>query len=56
MPRVFVVVLCNLFNYFVVLGFELRAYTSNHTTSPVFVMSFFEIGSHELFALSGFES
>jgi ascorbate-specific PTS system EIIC-type component UlaA len=39
----------------VVLGFELRAYTSSHFTSPVFVMGFFAIGSHELFAWAGFK-
>jgi hypothetical protein len=38
-----------LFFFFVVLGFELRAYTLSHSTSPTFVMGFFEIGSHELF-------
>jgi hypothetical protein len=32
-----------------VLGLELRAYTLSHSTSPFFVMGFFEIGSHELF-------
>jgi hypothetical protein len=38
-----------------VLGFEVRAYTLSHSTSPFFVMEFFEIGSHELFALAGFK-
>jgi hypothetical protein len=32
----------------VVLGFELRAYTLSHSTSPFFVMGFFEIESHDL--------
>jgi hypothetical protein len=41
--------------YFAVLGFELRAYTSSHSTSPFFVMGFFEIGSYKLFAQAGFE-
>jgi hypothetical protein len=41
--------------FFVVLGFELRAYTLNHSTTPFFIMGFFEIGSHELFARTGFE-
>jgi hypothetical protein len=42
---------------FVVLGFELRAYTLSHTTShpSFFCEGFFEIGSHELFAQAGFE-
>jgi hypothetical protein len=39
----------------VVLGFELRAYTLSHSTSPFFVMDFSKIGSHELFAWAGFE-
>jgi hypothetical protein len=38
----------------VVLGFELRIYTFSHSTNH-FVASFFEIGSHELFARAGFE-
>jgi hypothetical protein len=42
--------------FFAVLGLELRAYTLSHSTSPIFVMGFFEIGSHELFAQAGFES
>jgi hypothetical protein len=33
----------------VVLGLELRTYTFSHSISPVFVVGFFEIGSHELF-------
>jgi hypothetical protein len=33
------------FFFFVVLGFELRAYPLSHSTSPVFVLGFFEIGS-----------
>jgi hypothetical protein len=39
----------------VVLGFELRAYTLSHSTSPFFVKGFFEIGSPELFVQAGFE-
>jgi hypothetical protein len=27
------------------VGFELRAYTLNHSTSPFFVLGFFKIGS-----------
>jgi hypothetical protein len=37
------------------LGFELRAYTLSHSTSSLFVMGFFEIGSHKLFAQAGIE-
>jgi hypothetical protein len=40
---------------FAVLGFELRAYTLSYSTSPFFVMGFFEIGSQELLAWAGFE-
>jgi hypothetical protein len=36
--------------FFLVLGFELRAYTLSHSTSPFFVMDFFEIESFKLFA------
>jgi hypothetical protein len=43
------------FFFFEVLGFELRAYTLSHSTRPFFVMVFFKIGSHELFARAGFE-
>jgi hypothetical protein len=39
-----------LFVCFAVLGLELRAYTLSHSTSPIFVMDFFEIGSPELFS------
>jgi hypothetical protein len=39
----------------VVLGFELRAYTLSHSTSPFFIMGFFKIGSRELFAWAGLE-
>jgi hypothetical protein len=39
----------------VVLGFELKAYTLSHSTSPIFVIFFFDIGIHELFARAGFE-
>jgi hypothetical protein len=38
-----------------VQGFELRAYTLSHSTSTVFVMVFFKIGSQELFARAGFK-
>jgi hypothetical protein len=40
---------------FVVLGFELKAYTLSHSTSPFFVMSFFQIGYCELFSQADFE-
>jgi hypothetical protein len=46
--------------FFVVLGFELRAFTLSHSTSPIFffffVMGIFEIGSHELVAWDDFKS
>jgi hypothetical protein len=38
------------FFFFVVLGFELRAYTLSCSTSPLFIYLCFEIGSCELFA------
>jgi hypothetical protein len=41
--------LLSLFFPFAVLGFEFRTYTLTHSTSPFFVMGFFEIGSEELF-------
>jgi hypothetical protein len=40
--------------FFVVLGFELRAFTLSHSTSPFLVMGFMT-GSLELFALAGLE-
>jgi hypothetical protein len=36
-----------------VLEFELRAYTSSHSTNPFFVKGFFKTGSHEMFAQGG---
>jgi hypothetical protein len=55
----FISVLLTLFIYsfihLVVLGFELRAYTLNHFTSPFCDAFFFKIGSRELFAPVGFE-
>jgi hypothetical protein len=36
--------------FFAVLVFELRAFTLSHSTIPIFVKGFSEIGSHELFA------
>jgi hypothetical protein len=41
--------------FFAVLGLELRVFTSSHSTSPISVKGFFEIGSHELFAGAGFK-
>jgi hypothetical protein len=35
----------------VVLGFELRAYTLSHSTSPFFMLGIFEIGSHRTICL-----
>jgi hypothetical protein len=35
-----------LFFFFEVLGFELRAYTSSHSTSAFIVMGFFATGPH----------
>jgi hypothetical protein len=43
------------FFFYAVLGIELRAFTLSHSTSP-FLWSVFEIGSHELFAQTGFWS
>jgi hypothetical protein len=43
------------FFFFPILGLELRAYTLRHSTSPFFVMGFFDIGSGELFAQAGFK-
>jgi hypothetical protein len=40
----------------VVLGLELRAFSLNHSTSPIFVKGFFEIRSHKLFAQGDFKS
>jgi hypothetical protein len=53
--NLFIIYLNYYYYYFVVLGFELRAFTLNHSTSPIFVMGFFEIRSHEPFAWAGFE-
>jgi hypothetical protein len=39
-----------IFFFFVVVGFELRAYTLSHSASPFLMMTFFEIGFLELFA------
>jgi hypothetical protein len=43
------------FFFFVVLEFALRASTLRNSTSPLFVLDFFEIGSQKLFAWAGFE-
>jgi hypothetical protein len=50
---VFVSMECDFF--FVVLGFELRAYTLSYPSIPFFVMCFFQIGSREWFAQDGFK-
>jgi hypothetical protein len=42
-------------DFFLVLEFEHRTYTLSHSTSPFFIISFFEIGSCELFAQADFE-
>jgi hypothetical protein len=42
--------------FFAVLGFELRAYSLSHSTSPFLVLDTFEIGSCELLAWTGFKS
>jgi hypothetical protein len=39
----------------VVLGLELKTFTLSHAASPFFVVGFFELGSHELFAWAGFK-
>jgi hypothetical protein len=41
--------------FFLVPGLALRAYILSHSTSPIFVLGIFEIGSCELFAGAGFE-
>jgi hypothetical protein len=40
--------------FFEILGFELRAYTLSHSTSPFLVKGIFKIRS-QLFAWAGFE-
>jgi hypothetical protein len=37
-------------------GVWTQAYTLSHSTSPFFCDGFFEIGSHKLFVLAGFET
>jgi hypothetical protein len=44
-----------LFFAFAVLGLELKAYTLSLSTSPFFVIGFFKMGSHEVFAQAGFK-
>jgi hypothetical protein len=46
----FLIFVFHFFLVLVVLGLELMVYTLNHSTSPFYVMGFFEIGSYELFA------
>jgi hypothetical protein len=45
----------SLLFFLAVLGFELRAYTLSHSTSPMFVMGFLKTGSRKIFAQTGFE-
>jgi hypothetical protein len=45
----------SLFVCFAVLELELKAYTLSHSTSPFFVMGFFEIGLLELCAQASFK-
>jgi hypothetical protein len=61
--NIIVVYLLNIFTYFwqywffgffLVLGLELRAYTLSHSTSPIFMKGFFEIGSLKLLARLAF--
>jgi hypothetical protein len=47
--------LCVSSFFFVVLELELRTYTLNHSTSPLFVVGFLKIDSYKLFAWAGFE-
>jgi hypothetical protein len=42
-----------IYLFIAVLGFELRAYTLSHSTSPFLWWVFFEIGSWEQFVLAG---
>jgi hypothetical protein len=43
------------FVFFAAMVFGLRDCILSHSTSPLFVIYFFEIGSHELFAWAGFK-
>jgi hypothetical protein len=43
------------FFFFLGLGFELRAFTLSHSTSPVVVKGFSSQGLAELFAQAGFK-
>jgi hypothetical protein len=44
-----------LFFFFAVLGLELRAYTLSQSTSPFFVMVFFQDSFFKLVAWAGFK-
>jgi hypothetical protein len=47
---------CQCFFFFFFLCWGLNsAYNSSHSTSPIFVMGFFKIGSHKLFVPAGFK-
>jgi hypothetical protein len=43
------------FFFFAVLEFELKAFTLSHSTSPILVICFSEVGLGELFAQVGFK-
>jgi hypothetical protein len=43
------------FIFFAILGFELRAYTSSHSTSLFFLKGFFKTGSLQRFAQAGYK-
>jgi hypothetical protein len=45
----------HVFFFLAVLGFELRASIMSPLPQPFFVMGLFEIRSHKLFDLAGFE-
>jgi hypothetical protein len=50
LAQVFCLFVFSFLFFFLALRLERRAYTLRHSTSPIFVMGIFEIGSHELFA------
>jgi hypothetical protein len=41
--------------FFALLGLEIRAFNLSHSSSPIFVIGLFEIGSHKLVAQASFE-
>jgi hypothetical protein len=50
-----IIIIIIFFFFGVVLGLELKTFTLSHAASPFFVVGFFELGSHELFAWAGFK-